>query len=148
MAKSIATTLSGALFVSVPHRAFEQVIQENRLPWSSITSSRSRRKKERNLWSRASCPTNKTCHSSLLAAAICALRSSQQRGRYGGPGHCVELTRRSGSTDSPEVEVERSTIYTGDGYQVKMVCFVFADPPAEVTFTRRWLVCFPYSNMC
>ena len=34
--------------------------------------------------------------------------------------------------DPPEVEVERSTVYTGEGYSVTLICFVYADPPAEV----------------
>jgi len=37
----------------------------------------------------------------------------------------------------PEVEVERSTVYTGEGYGVKLICFVYADPPAEVLWSRE-----------
>ncbi|XP_037072407.1 lachesin-like [Pollicipes pollicipes] len=36
----------------------------------------------------------------------------------------------------PEVEVERSTVYTGEGYAVKLACFVYADPPAKVVWAR------------
>ncbi|XP_043245909.1 protein amalgam-like [Amphibalanus amphitrite] len=36
----------------------------------------------------------------------------------------------------PEVEVERSTIFTGEGFTAQLVCLVHADPPAEVTWTR------------
>ncbi|XP_037079027.1 lachesin-like [Pollicipes pollicipes] len=37
----------------------------------------------------------------------------------------------------PEVEVESSTVHTGEGYQVKLICFVFADPHAEVVWSRE-----------
>ncbi|XP_043235751.1 lachesin-like isoform X2 [Amphibalanus amphitrite] len=35
----------------------------------------------------------------------------------------------------PEVEVEHSVVHSGQGYKAQLVCFVFADPQAEV----RWL---------
>ncbi|KAF0296990.1 Protein amalgam [Amphibalanus amphitrite] len=37
----------------------------------------------------------------------------------------------------PEVEVEKSTVYTGEGYSVVLVCFVYADPPAKVIWDRE-----------
>ena len=35
--------------------------------------------------------------------------------------------------DPPEVEVERSTVYTGEGHSVVLVCIVYSDPPAKVS---------------
>ncbi|XP_043235053.1 protein amalgam-like [Amphibalanus amphitrite] len=37
----------------------------------------------------------------------------------------------------PEIEVERSTIYTGEGMEVKLVCTVIAIPPATVSWERQ-----------
>ncbi|XP_037073347.1 limbic system-associated membrane protein-like [Pollicipes pollicipes] len=37
----------------------------------------------------------------------------------------------------PEVEVEHSIVHTGEGSEAKLVCFVFADPPAEVRWIRE-----------
>ena len=36
------------------------------------------------------------------------------------------------TSDPPEIEVEKSVVYSGEGFAAKLVCFVFADPPAEV----------------
>ncbi|XP_037080209.1 contactin-3-like [Pollicipes pollicipes] len=36
----------------------------------------------------------------------------------------------------PETEVERSTVYTGEGFKAQLVCFVHADPIAEVKWSR------------
>ncbi|XP_037080199.1 limbic system-associated membrane protein-like [Pollicipes pollicipes] len=36
----------------------------------------------------------------------------------------------------PEVEVEKSTLYTGEGFTIQLVCFVHADPAPQVTWTR------------
>lgn len=37
---------------------------------------------------------------------------------------------------APEVEVEKSTIHTGEGQQVKLTCYVHSNPPAEVIWSR------------
>ncbi|XP_037086665.1 lachesin-like [Pollicipes pollicipes] len=37
----------------------------------------------------------------------------------------------------PEVEVEKSVVYSGEGFEAQLVCFVFADPPAEVGWARE-----------
>ena len=52
--------------------------------------------------------------------------------------HCVRQTLTLCTcplcpADPPEVEVEQSTVYTGEGYSVVLVCLVYADPPAKVS---------------
>ncbi|XP_043235752.1 protein amalgam-like [Amphibalanus amphitrite] len=37
----------------------------------------------------------------------------------------------------PEVEVEKSVVYSGEGFKAKLICFVFADPPATVRWSRN-----------
>ena len=49
--------------------------------------------------------------------------------------HSEFLTRHDLTSDAPEVEVERTAVHTGEGYRVKLICFVFADPPAQVSPT-------------
>ena len=44
------------------------------------------------------------------------------------------------ATDPPEVQVERSVVYTGQGFGAELACVVFAEPEAEVSgdpVTRR-----------
>ncbi|KAF0305307.1 Lachesin [Amphibalanus amphitrite] len=40
----------------------------------------------------------------------------------------------------PEVEVEKSVVYSGEGFKAKLICFVFADPPATSVAHRSILV--------
>jgi neuronal growth regulator 1 len=35
--------------------------------------------------------------------------------------------------DPPEIEVERSWVHSGEGYEAQLVCIVHADPPAAVS---------------
>jgi neuronal growth regulator 1 len=35
-------------------------------------------------------------------------------------------------SDPPEIEVERSWVHSGEGYEAQLVCIVHADPPAQV----------------
>jgi hypothetical protein len=36
-------------------------------------------------------------------------------------------------TDPPEIEVERSWVHSGEGFEAQLVCIVHADPPAVVS---------------
>jgi hypothetical protein len=36
-------------------------------------------------------------------------------------------------SDPPEIEVERSWVHSGEGYEAQLVCIVHAEPPAEVS---------------
>ncbi|XP_037072718.1 lachesin-like [Pollicipes pollicipes] len=38
---------------------------------------------------------------------------------------------------SPEVEVENSVVHAGEGFEAQLVCFVYADPPAEVRWVKE-----------
>lgn len=35
--------------------------------------------------------------------------------------------------DPPEIEVERSWVHSGEGYQAQLVCIVHGEPPPEVS---------------
>jgi len=35
--------------------------------------------------------------------------------------------------DPPEIEVERSWVHSGEGYEAQLVCVVYAEPPGEVS---------------
>lgn len=49
------------------------------------------------------------------------------------PGFPIFLTRDRYTTDQPEVEVERSWVHSGEGFEAQLVCIVHADPPADVS---------------
>nr|CAD7424177.1 unnamed protein product [Timema monikensis] len=34
----------------------------------------------------------------------------------------------------PEIEVERSWVHSGEGYEAQLACIVHAEPPADVSF--------------
>lgn len=36
-------------------------------------------------------------------------------------------------SDPPEIEVERSWVHSGEGYEAQLVCIVHAEPQAEVS---------------
>jgi len=40
--------------------------------------------------------------------------------------------------DPPEIEVERSWIHSGEGYEAELACIVHSDPPASVS--ANWAV--------
>ncbi|KAK6632354.1 hypothetical protein RUM44_007395, partial [Polyplax serrata] len=43
------------------------------------------------------------------------------------------------SQNPPEVEVERSWVHSGEGFEAQLVCIVHADPPADVLWYRDTL---------
>jgi len=47
-------------------------------------------------------------------------------------------------TDPPDIQVEKSWIHSGEGFEAKLVCIVYADPVATVcfSFAFRLFECF------
>lgn len=46
--------------------------------------------------------------------------------------------------DPPDIQVEKSWIHSGEGFEAKLVCIVYADPVATVSYEHYCVLLFHY----